>query len=68
MNGIRHPFTGANYEPDGQGRVRVSLGARTGLFTARGQWVSGDLREADIHLCGWVAGPRIVSKRLRPAH
>lgn len=63
MNGIRHPFTRALYEPE-DGMVRVTLGGRSGLFTADGRWVSGELREADPQLCGWTAGPRLASRRL----
>jgi hypothetical protein len=63
VNGIRHPFTHALYEPE-DGAVRVTLDGRSGLFTAEGRWISGDLREADPQLCGWTAGPRLVSRRL----
>ena len=63
MNGIRHPFTFALYEPE-DGMVRVTHEGRSGLFTAEGRWISGDLREADPQLCGWTAGPRVVSRRV----
>ena len=33
MKGVRHPFTGALYEPDGNGHVLVTLDGRSGLFT-----------------------------------
>jgi hypothetical protein len=66
MNGIRHPFTRALYEPE-DGSVRVTAGDRTGLFTAEGRWISGELREADPQLCGWTAGARLESARLRVA-
>ena len=65
MNGIKHPFSGALYEPEA-GAVRVTLGDRDGLFTAEGRWISGELREADPQLCGWAAGARLKSARLRP--
>jgi hypothetical protein len=64
MNGIRHPFTGALYEPEGDGFVLVTLGDRSGLFSRAGQWLAGDLREADVHLCGWTGSPRAKSVRL----
>jgi hypothetical protein len=67
MSGIRHPFTGALYEDAGEGRVRVSLNGRTGLFTRDGQWMGGELREADPQLCGWVGGPRVISHRMSGA-
>ena len=64
MNGIRHPFSGALYEPEGQGLVRVTLGNRWGVFSGAGEWVAGDLRDADVHLCGWTSGPRATSTRV----
>ena len=70
MNGIRHPFTGALHEQDGDGRVRVTKLDRasgreiSGLFEPNGRWVSGELEEADPQLCGWVAGPIFGNHRL----
>jgi hypothetical protein len=68
MLGIRHPFTRALYEPEGDGTIVVTelpdRGGRTGRFTREGRWLSGDLRECDAHLCGWVAGPIIGNHRL----
>ncbi len=68
MLGIRHPFTRALYERDADGTVVVTelpeRGGRTGVFTREGRWLSGDLRECDPHLCGWVAGPIIGNHRM----
>ncbi len=64
MNGVRHPFTDALYEPVGDGTVMVTLHDRTGRFTSEGRWLDGELREADPHLCGWVAGRRVTSHRV----
>jgi len=64
MLGIVHPFTKALYEQDGQGRIRVTLGGRVGIFQADGRWVEGDLRECDPQLCGWVGGPQIANHRV----
>jgi hypothetical protein len=45
--GLRHPFTGALYEPDGD-LVRVTAkDGRVGRFRADGRWVGGELRDAD---------------------
>jgi hypothetical protein len=63
VNGIHHPFTGALYERDDD-RVRVTRDGATGLFTSDGRWISGDLREADPQLCGWVGGRRVTSQRI----
>ncbi len=64
MNGLIHPFSRALYEQDGNGNVRVTKGERAGLFTAKGRWISGDIKEADPQLCGWVAGPIIGNHRV----
>ncbi len=64
MSALRHPFTGALYECDTDGTVRVTLGERTGMFMSDGRWLSGELREADPQLCGWVGGKRMKSARV----
>jgi len=67
MLGIRHPFSGALYErdPDSDGNVLVTEADGTwGRFTKQGRWLAGDVREADPHLCGWVAGPIIANHRM----
>jgi NAD(P)-dependent dehydrogenase (short-subunit alcohol dehydrogenase family) len=57
---LRHPITGAIYEAAADGLVRVEdPGGRVGLFHADGRWRSGELRDADPHLLGWVGGPRL---------
>lgn len=67
MSGVRHPFSRALYECEGDGIVRVTVGQRTGRFTSDGRWLSGALREADPQLCGWVGGKRMTSKRVSGA-
>ena len=64
MRGIVHPFTKALYEQDGSGNILVTRGDRSGLFGPDGKWISGELRECDPQLCGWVAGPQTSSYRL----
>lgn len=64
MLGIVHPFTKALYEQDGNGRIRVTQGDKTGIFETNGRWVEGDLRECDPQLCGWVGGPQIANHRV----
>jgi hypothetical protein len=63
MLGIRHPFTNALYERDGDGNVLVADGDRSGRFTKEGRWIDGELRECDPQLCGWIAGPQVVNHR-----
>ena len=64
MKGLIHPFTKALYEQNGDGNIRVTHRDQVGIFTTAGRWVSGELRECDPHLCGWVAGPQIASHRV----
>lgn len=64
MHGLLHPFSRALYESDGQGRVRVVDGQRTGLFQPNGRWIEGEIYYADPHLCGWIGGPRMPHHRI----
>ncbi len=65
MKGIVHPMTGALYEQDGQGNVRVALkDGRVAIVTPEGRRVSGDKIDVDIHLAGWVGGPKVKHHRL----
>ncbi len=64
MLGMVHPFSRALYEQDGDGNVRVSKGGRSGLFTQRGEWISGEIYEADPQLCGWIGGPKLTHHRI----
>ena len=65
MLGIRHPFSGALYEQDGNGNVRVALDGKHGLFRPDGSWIEGDLFEADPQMCGWVSGPKVSHHRIQ---
>jgi len=57
---LRHPFSRAIYESQEDGLVRVEEeGGRVGLFHLDGRWHSGELRDADPHLIGWVGGPQL---------
>ena len=64
MKGIVHPFSKALYEPNGDGNIRVTHRTRVGVFGPDGRWISGELRECDPHMCGWVAGPHLTSQRI----
>ena len=57
---LRHPFSRALYESQENGLVRVEgPDGRAGLFHQDGRWHSGELRDADPHLLGWVGGPQL---------
>lgn len=64
MPKLRHPVTGAIYdlEPDGLIRVETKDG-RVGWFNGDASWCRGDLKEADPHVIGWVAGQRLPNTR-----
>lgn len=62
MRKRRHPLSGAVYEVDEHGLVHVDQDGTKGVFTADGDWVRGELRHVDAHLCGWLAGRQV------PAH
>ena len=62
--GAYHPFTRALYERDGEGNIVVTDGEQQGVFTSEGRWISGELRECDPQLCGWVAGPQVANHRM----
>ena len=60
MNRKIHPLTKATYDLGEDGLVHVTADTgETGVFTTGGRWLEGELRQADPHLCGWVAGPRV---------
>ena len=63
MRQLRHPLSGAIYEVDTDGLVLVtSREGLTGRFTDQGEWVEGELRHCDPHVCVWVGGPQLLSR------
>ena len=60
MRQRRHALSGALYDVRDDGNVDVtSRHGQTGTFTPDGVWIEGELRHADPHLCGWLAGPQL---------
>lgn len=64
MRGLIHPFSKALYEVTEDGLVQVSLNGQVGLFTPSGRYVSGEIRNCDPQVCGWVGGPQIANHRV----
>ena len=61
MRGMRHPLTHALYELSDEG-VRVTDGARVGVYGDDGRWLFGDRFLVCPNLCGWIGmGPRVPS-------
>jgi NAD(P)-dependent dehydrogenase (short-subunit alcohol dehydrogenase family) len=52
-------MTGGIYERLENGLVRVEEGGQVGLFTPDGRWHSGELRDADPQMIGWIGGPQL---------
>lgn len=66
--GIRHPITGALYEPEGTGTIRVTLkDGRAGTYGGDGRWVSGEKFDIDPQMCVWLHGPRRGSRLSQPS-
>jgi 3-oxoacyl-[acyl-carrier protein] reductase len=64
---LRHALTGAIYTLREDGHVLVeSTDGREGIFRSNGEWVGGELREADPHLLHFLAGPSIGARRSTP--
>ena len=61
MPKIRHAISGAVYDSV-EGGIEVELDGRNGLFRPDGSWISGDIRVADPHLCGWLGGKQLPSR------
>ena len=53
---MKHPISGFIYALTEDGKVRVSDPAsdRFGIFDSTGRWFSGEIRDADPQILGWV--------------
>ena len=55
---MKHPLTGGIYSLQDDGLIEVNENGKTGLFSKDGQYQSGELKHADLHLLGWLGGKR----------
>jgi len=62
MRSIRHPLSGALYDRQPDGTVRVEKDGRAGLFRADGSYISGDIYFADPQMCGWIGGRELAAR------
>ena len=67
MRAIRHPLSGAIYDLQPEGSIRVEKDGKSGLFRADGSYISGDIYFADPHLCGWIGGHDLPSRHRQAA-
>ena len=65
MRAIRHPLSGAIYDRQSDGTVRVEQSGKAGIVRAEGTYRSGEIFHADPQMCVWVGG-RELSSRNRP--
>lgn len=71
MRSIRHPLSGALYDLEPSGAIRVTgRDGKSGLFRADGTYLNGDVYFADPHLCLWIGGRDLSSRHrdVRPHH
>lgn len=63
MRTIRHPLSGATYDLLDDGTVQVvTRDGRTGIFDSHGHWLSGEVKQADPHLCLWIGGKELPNR------
>src|SRR5208282_2630285 len=62
MRSIRHPLSGALYDRQPDGTVRVEKDGRAGLFRADGSYISGDIYFADPQMGGWIGGRELAAR------
>ncbi|HYL58790.1 MAG TPA: hypothetical protein VEU51_07955 [Candidatus Acidoferrales bacterium] len=61
MRSIRHPLSGALYDLQTDGTVRVEHNGKSGLFRADGTYISGEIQVADPQLCVWIGGRNVAT-------
>jgi hypothetical protein len=63
MRTIRHPLSGGTYDLMADGTIRVvSRDGLAGIFDTTGSWLSGDVKQADPHLCLWIGGKELPNR------
>jgi hypothetical protein len=62
MRSIRHPLSGALYDLQADGTIRVEKDAKVGIFRVDGTHVSGELYFADPQLCLWIGGRETTAR------
>jgi len=61
MTCLRNPLNGWLYECIGDDLVEVTTPkGKSGKFTTNGDWLEGELKDANPHLCLWAAGCQLA--------
>ena len=56
----RHPMSGHIYERAGENLVHIiEESGNVSVFDESGNWIEGEMTQADPHLCMWVGGPQV---------
>ncbi len=64
---LRHPLNGWVYEHLGDGVVQVSTPkGLSGKFTTNAEWLEGELKDANPHLCLWAGGCQLPASAPAP--
>jgi hypothetical protein len=63
MRAIRHPLSGAIYDLQSDGTIRVEKDGKAGIFRADGTYISGEIFFADPHMCVWIGGRELPSRQ-----
>jgi hypothetical protein len=65
---LRHPLSGYIYERGDDGLVHVTdHEGGVSKFTARGEWVEGNVRHGDPNMCDWIGGEQLPGTDDEPA-
>jgi len=60
---IKHPLSGATYDLLEDGTIQLVMkDGRRGVFDKHGRWLSGDVKQADPHLCLWIGGIELPNR------
>jgi hypothetical protein len=62
MRTIKHPLSGALYDLTPAGTIEVTKNGQRGEFTEHGRWLGGEIKQADPHLCLWIAGKQLPNR------
>lgn len=62
MGSIRHPLSGAVYDLEADGTIKVEKDGLVGIFRSDGSYLSGEIFNADPHLCAWIGGRELAAR------